>query len=77
MCNDCLENIVFLNKIQPKVFVFFFVLFCFFVFFFLFYFIKISKFAFPGVMLMYERTSNERKKERMKSRILNMKKIWK
>ena len=29
-----------------------------------FYFIKISKFALPGVMLMYERTSNERKKER-------------
>ena len=29
---------------------------------FVFYFIKISKFALPGVMLMYERTSNERKK---------------
>ena len=27
-----------------------------------FYFIKISKFALPGVMLMYERTSKDRKK---------------
>ena len=35
---------------------------------FLFYFIKISKFALPGVMLMYERTSNGRKKERKKER---------
>ena len=38
----------------------------FFLFFFLcflfFYFIKISKFALPGVMLMYERTSKDRKK---------------
>ena len=34
---------------------------CVFVFVF---FIKISKFALPGVMLMYERTSNERKKEK-------------
>ena len=32
--------------------------------FLFFIFIKISKFALPGVMLMYERTSNERKKER-------------
>ena len=31
---------------------------------FVFYFIKISKFALPGVMLMYERTSINRKKER-------------
>ena len=31
--------------------------------FFVFYFIKISKFALPGVMLMYERTSKDRKKE--------------
>ena len=45
--------------------------FCFFVFFlfffcvfFVFYFIKISKFALPGVMLMYERTSKDRKKKR-------------
>ena len=30
---------------------------------FVFYFIKISKFALPGVMLMYERTSKDRKKE--------------
>ena len=37
---------------------------CFFVLFLFFIFIKISKFALPGVMLMYERTSNERKKER-------------
>ena len=36
----------------------------FFVLFLFFIFIKISKFALPGVMLMYERTSNERKKER-------------
>ena len=32
--------------------------------FFVFYSIKISKFALPGVMLMYERTSKDRKKER-------------
>ena len=39
----------------------------FFVFFFVFfYFIKISKFALPGVMLMYERTSKDRKKEERK-----------
>ena len=44
----------------------FFVLFCFFVLFLFFYFIKISKFALPGVMLMYERTSIDRKKERKK-----------
>ena len=31
--------------------------------FFVFYFIKISKFALPGVMLMYERTSKDRKKD--------------
>ena len=31
-----------------------------------FYFIKISKFALPGVMLIYERTSKDRKKERKK-----------
>ena len=36
----------------------------FFCVFFFFYFIKISKFALPGVMLMYERTSKDRKKER-------------
>ena len=29
-----------------------------------FYFIKISKFALPGVMLIYERTSKDRKKEK-------------
>ena len=41
-------------------------LFCF-VFFcvvFVFHFIKISKFALPDVMLMYERTSIDRKKEK-------------
>ena len=39
---------------------------CCFVFlcFLFFYFIKISKFALPGVMLIYERTSKDRKKER-------------
>ena len=37
--------------------------------FFVFYFIKISKFALPGVMLMYERTSKDRKKERKKERV--------
>ena len=30
---------------------------------FVFYFYQISKFALPGVMLMYERTSIDRKKE--------------
>ena len=34
--------------------------------FLFFIFIKISKFALPGVMLMYERTSKDRKKERKK-----------
>ena len=33
---------------------------------FFFYFIKISKFALPGVMLMYERTSKDRKRNREK-----------
>ena len=32
--------------------------------FFVFYFIKISKFALPGVMLIYERTSKDRKKDK-------------
>ena len=36
--------------------------------FFVFYFIKISKFALPGVMLICERTSKDRKKERKKER---------
>ena len=35
-----------------------------------FYFIKISKFPLSGVMLMYERTSKDRKKERNKPRAL-------
>ena len=47
------------TKIQPKAFV----LFCFFVLFLFFYSIKISKFALPGVMLKYDRTSKDRKKE--------------
>ena len=34
--------------------------------FFVFYFIKISKFALPGVMLMYERTSKDRKERTRK-----------
>ena len=38
---------------------------------FLFYFIKISKFALPGEMLMYERISNERKKEIITTDIIN------
>ena len=42
---------------------FFFCVVMFFLCCFVFYFIKISKFALPGVMLMYEGTSNERKKE--------------
>ena len=39
---------------------------CFFCFFcgFVFYFIKISKFALPGVMLMYERTNIDRKRKK-------------
>ena len=36
-----------------------------------FYFIKISKFALPGVMLIYERTSKDRKKERKKKKMTN------
>ena len=48
-----------------EVFVFFLCFFFFLFFlFFVFYFIKISKFALPGVMLMYERTFKDRKKER-------------
>ena len=60
-----LGHSLFKQKFNQKFFVFFcVVLFCFFVFF-VFYFIKISKFALPGVMLMYERTSKDRKKERI------------
>ena len=49
-----------------------FVVFCccclFFLFLFFLFFIKISKLALPGVMLKYERASNDRKKtgERLK-----------
>ena len=51
----------YLNKKSAKSFCVFFVFF--FLCVFCFYFIKISKFALPGVMLMYERTSKDRKKE--------------
>ena len=59
--------LLILTKIQPKVFFFF--VFFFFVFF-VFYSIKISKLALPGVMLMYERTSKDRKKERKENRFV-------
>ena len=42
---------------------FFFVFFFFCVLVLFFYFIKISKFALPGVMLMYERTSIEKERK--------------
>ena len=48
----------------------FFCVVLFFVLFLFVIFIKISKFALPGVMLMYEQTSNERKKESDISRFL-------
>ena len=57
-----LGHSLFKQKFSQK-FLCFFVLFCFFVFC-VFYFIKISKFTLPGVMLIYERTSKDRKKER-------------
>ena len=44
----------------------FFCVFLFFCVVFVFYFFKISEFALPGVMLMYERTSIDRKKENRK-----------
>ena len=53
-----LGHSLFKQKFSQK-FLFFFVFFLCFLFF---YFIKISKFALPGVMLMYERTSKDRKK---------------
>ena len=58
-----LGHSLFKQKFSQK-FLCFLVLFCFFVFC-VFYFIKISKFALPGVMLIYERTSKDRKKERL------------
>ena len=48
----------YLNKNSAKSFC---VFFCVVFFFFVFYFFKISKFTLPGVMLMYERTSKDRK----------------
>ena len=44
--------------------------------FFVFYFIKISKFALPGVMLMYERTSKDRKKERKIVKVIDSVKTY-
>ena len=52
-----LGHSLFKQKFSQKFLCFFCV-----VLFFVFYFIKISKFALPGVMLMYERTSKDRKK---------------
>ena len=37
---------------------------------FVFYFIKISKFALPGVMLKYEQTSIDRQKESLVLRVV-------
>ena len=56
-----LGHSLFNQKFSQKFLCFFFCFF--FLFLFVFYFIKISKFALPGVMLMYERTSKDRKKE--------------
>ena len=57
-----LGHSLFKQKFSQKFLCFFCVVF-FCVVFFVFYLIKISKFALPGVMLMYERTSKDRKKE--------------
>ena len=64
-----LGHSLFKQKFSQKFCVFFCVVLVFFVVF-VFYFIKISEFALPGVMLMYERTSIDRKKERI-SRLKN------
>ena len=56
-----LGHSLFKQKFSQK-FLCFFCVFFFCVFFYFIYFIKISKFALPGVMLMYERTSKDRKK---------------
>ena len=66
-----LGHSLFKQKFSQK-FLCFFVLFCFFVFC-VFYFIKISKFALPGVMLIYERTSKDRKKAPIFHKILKKK----
>ena len=58
-----LGHSLFKQKFRQK-FLCFFCVVLFFCVVFVFYFIKISKFALPGVMLMYERTSIDRKKER-------------
>ena len=57
------KNLHGIDKNSAKSFCVFLCCFVFFVFC-VFYFIKISKFALPGVMLIYERTSKDRKKER-------------
>ena len=64
-----LGHSLFKQKFSQK-FLCFFLCFFFLCVFFVFYFIKISKFALPGVMLVYERTSNDRKKERKKDSII-------
>ena len=70
-----LGHSLFKQKFSQK-FLCFFVLFFFFFFFFFcvlfFYFFKISKFALPGVMLIYERTSIDRKKERKKFKFFQL-----
>ena len=58
-----LGHSLFKQKFSQKFLCFFFCCFVFCVVFD-FYFIKTSKFALPGVMLMYEGTSKDRKKER-------------
>ena len=55
-----LGHSLFKQKFSQKVFFFFFFFFFFVFFFCFFYFIKISKFALPGVMLKYGRTSKDR-----------------
>ena len=50
---------LFKQKFSQKFLCCFFVSFCFFCVFLFFIFIKISKFALPGVMLMYEQTSKD------------------
>ena len=55
-----LGHSLFKQKFSQKFLCFFCVVLFFFVFFLFFYFIKISKFALPGVMLIYERTSKDR-----------------
>ena len=62
-----LGHFLFKQKFSQKFLCFFmfFFFFFFFVLFFFFYFIKISKFALPGVMLMYEQNSIDRKRKKV------------